>query len=447
MRIIIAGAGEVGFYLSRMLAQEHHDVIVIDSNPEVLGLVEAHTDVITITGNATSIQTLQEAGVYRADLLIAVTQLEEVNILVALIGKQLGAKKTIARVENHEYLEPFSNVDFHSLGIDSMIYPSELAVTEIVWLIKRATARNVFEFENGKLSLLEMMIEAEAPVVNKSISEVAQLYPHVHFRIVAIVRNANTIIPTGENTVRRHDLVFILTDTQAIDDIIEMTGKKKIVIKDIMILGGGILGQKAARRLGNDYGVKLIEHERKKSHQLANDLTNALVLHGDGRNMDLLVEEGLKSMDAFIAVTGNAETNIMACLSAKKQGVKKTIALVENMSYMLLTQNLGIDTVINQKLIAASHIFSFIRRGDIVQLMSLSDAEAEVCEYIAKPHTKIVDTPIKNLRGFPKGAIIGGVIRNNEAFITVGDSIIRPNDRVVVFSRPEAIYDVETFFN
>jgi trk system potassium uptake protein TrkA len=328
-----------------------------------------------------------------------------------------------------------------------MIYPSELAVTEIVWLIKRATARNVFEFENGKLSLLEMMIEAEAPVVNKSISEVAQLYPHVHFRIVAIVRNANTIIPTGENTVRRHDLVFILTDTQAIDDIIEMTGNKKIVIKDIMILGGGILGQKAARRLGNDYGVKLIEHDRKKCHQLANDLTNALVLHGDGRNMDLLVEEGLKSMDAFIAVTGNAETNIMACLSAKKQGVKKTIALVENMSYMLLTQNLGIDTVINQKLIAASHIFSFIRRGDIVQLMSLSDAEAEVCEYIAKPHTKIVDTPIKNLRGFPKGAIIGGVIRNNEAFITVGDSIIRPNDRVVVFSRPEAIYDVETFFN
>jgi trk system potassium uptake protein TrkA len=447
MKIIIAGAGEVGFYLSQMLAQEHHDVVVIDTNAEVLGLVQAHTDVMTIEGNATSVKTLQEAGINRADLLIAVTQFEDVNILTAVIGKQLGAKKTIARVDNPEYIDPASNINFTTIGIDSLIYPSELAITEIIWLIKQANARNVFEFENGKLSMIEMTIKEDAPVVNKTVSEVAKMYPHIHFRIVAIVRNVNTIIPTGENTLRKHDLVFIIADTQAIEDIITMTGHKKIIIKDIMILGGGKLGSKAAKSLGDNYSVKLIDSNRKKCSQLANDLANTLVLHGDGRNLDLLMQEGIEGMDAFIAVTGNTETNIMACLSAKKKGVKKTIALVENMNYMLLTQNLGIDTVINQKMIAASHIFSFIRKGDIVQLMSLSDADAEVCEYIAKPNTKIVNTPIKKLSGFPKGAIIGGVIRGEKSFIIIGDSIIRPNDRVVVFSRPEAIYQVETFFN
>ena len=447
MKIIIAGAGEVGFYLSKMLAEEHHDIVVIDTNREVLGFVEAHTDLITIEGNATSVKTLHNAGIGQADMLIAVTQLEEVNLLTAALGKQLGAQTTIARVENPEYLDPRSNINFKPLGVDSLIYPSELAVTEIAWLVKRATARNVFEFENGKLSLLEMTIEDGAPVVNASISEIASRHAHLHFRIVAIVRNANTVIPNGEDKLRRHDLIFIITDTTSIDEISFMTGHKKIAIKDIMILGGSRLGFRAAQRLGGDYTVKLIESNRRKCTQLASDLTNALVLHGDGRNMDLLVEEGIDGMDAFIAVTGDTETNIMACLSAKKRGVKKTIALVENMGYMLLTQNLGIDTVINQKLIAASHIFSFIRKGDIVQLMGLADADAEVCEYIAKPNTKIVNTPIKELRNFPKGAIIGGVIRGEESFITIGDSVIQPQDRVVVFSRPEAIYDVETFFN
>lgn len=446
MRIIIAGAGEVGFYLSKMLAEENHDVIVIDTNEDVLGLVEAHSDVMTIEGSATSVQILKEAGIGEADMLIAVTQLEEVNILAAALGKQLGAKTTIARVENSEYLEEGCSIDFKALGIDSMIYPSELAMTEIFWLIKQATARNVFEFENGKLSLLEMMIEEGAPVVNKSISQVAQMFAGVHFRIVAIVRNMNTIIPTGENTLRKHDLVYIITDTQTIDDIIAFTGHKKVIIKNIMILGGGRLGFKAAKRLGDNYSVKLIENNRRKCANLANELTNALILHGDGRNMDLLVEEGIQSTDAFIAVTGDTETNIMACLAAKRKGVKKTIALVENMSYLLLTQNLGIDTVINQKLIAASHIFSFIRKGEIVMLMSLSDADAEIVEYIAKPNTKIIDTPIKDL-GFPNDAIIGGVIRGEEGFITVGDSVIQADDRVVVFSRPEAIHDVERFFN
>lgn len=447
MKIIIAGAGEVGFYLSRMLAQEHHDIIVIDVNPEVLALVESQTDLITIEGSSTSIEILKRAGVASADLLIAVTQLEEVNLLTAAIGKQLGAKRTIARVESAEYLQLGCAVNFQGMGIDSMIYPSELATTEVEWLIRQATARNAFEFEDGKLSLLELSIEEEAPVVNKSIMEIAQIHPHLNFRIVAIVRNAKTIIPTGSNFLRRHDLVFIIADTKSIDEIIAFTGNKKIIIRNIMILGGSKLGIKTSRRLSEFFSVKLIEHNRNKCEQLANDLPNTLVLHGDGRNVDFLLEEGLKTMDAFIAVTGDTETNIMACLSAKRKGVKKTIALVENMDYMLLTQNLGIDTVINRKLIAASHIFSFIRKGEIVLLMNLSDADAEVCEYIVKPNTKITQGKIKDLPDFPKGAIIGGVIRGNESFITVGNSTLQPDDRVVIFTRPEAIAEVESFFH
>ena len=447
MKIIIAGAGEVGFYLSKMLAQERHDITVIDINPEVLGLVQAHTDVITIEGSSTSIQTLKEAGVGRADLLIAVTQLEDVNLLTASIGKQLGAKTTIARVENSEYIEAGCQIDFKALGVDSMIHPSELAVTEIVWLVKQASARNAYEFENGKLTLIEMTIAEGAPVANRTISEVAQIYAHLNFRIVAIVRNAKTIIPTGENSLRRHDLAFIIADTHAIGEIITFTGNKNFLIKTIMILGGSKLGMHAAQRLGQDCTVKLIELDRNKCLHLANHLTKAMVLHGDGRNLELLEEEGIGAMDAFIAVTGDTETNILASLSAKKKGVKKTIALVENMGYLFLTQTLGIDTVINQKLIAASHIFSFIRKGEIVRLMNLSDAEAEVVEYVVKPHTKITTNSIKNLAGFPKGAIIGGVIRGEESFITVGDSVLRPDDRVVVFTKPEAIPVLESFFH
>ncbi len=447
MKIIIAGAGEVGFYLSRMLTQEHHDIVVIDTNREVLALVESYTDLITIEGSSTSISTLKHAGVANADLLIAVTQLEEVNILTATLGKHLGAKTTIARVENSEYLEDGCAIDFKRLGIDSMIFPGDLATTEIIWLIKQATARNAFEFENGKLTLLEMSIGLEAPVANKSIMEIAQMYPHLKFRIVAIVRNARTIIPTGINFLRRHDLVFIIADNHAIDEVIAFTGNKKITIKNIMILGGSKLGAKTAQRLGDDFAVKLIDNHREKCEQLADELTNTLVLHGDGRSIDFLIEEGIESMDAFIAVTGDTETNIMTCLLAKRRGVKKTIALVDNMDYMLLTQNLGIDTVINQKLIAASHIFSFIRKGEIVLLMNLSDADAEICEYVVKPNTKITTNAIKDLTGFPKGAIIGGVIRGEESFITVGDSVLQPDDRVVVFSRPEAIEQLETFFH
>jgi len=447
MKIIIAGAGEVGFYLTKMLAQEYHDITVIDINREVLGVVQAHHDVITIEGSATSIATLKEAGIQRADLLIAVTQLEEVNILTAALGKKLGAKLTIARVENSEYLDAKCEIDFKSLGIDAMIYPSQLAATEVAWLIKRASARNAFEFENGKLSLIEMIVAPEAPVVNKSISEIAQMYRHLNFRIVAIVRNAKTIIPTGENSLRRHDLAFIITDTHAIDEIVAFTGNKKITIKNILILGGSKLGLKVAQRLENDYAVKLVEMDRERSIRLANQLSKAMVLHGDGRNLELLEEVGIEKIDAFIAVTDNNETNILASLTAKKKGVKKTIALVENMGYLLLSQTLGIDTVINQKLIAASHIFSFIRKGEIVWLMSMSDADAEVVEYIAKPHTKITLNSVKNLTEFPRGAIIGGVIRGEESFITVGSSVIEPGDRVVVFSKPEAIPEVETFFH
>ncbi len=446
MRIIIAGAGEIGFYLSQMLAKESHDIVVIDKNRDILNWVDSHTDVITTCGDSTSIKTLQEAGADRADLLIAVTQLQETNLLIAAIGKQLGAKKTIARVDNSEYLRTDIDVNFEILGIDSLIYPKCLAAQEIDWVLKQATAKSAVEFEDGKLILIEMTIEKDAPIDNKTMVEIGQMNIGLDFRIVAVAHQGKTIIPHGYDKVHEGDRIFIVVNRESTDELINLTGNQKIIIKDIMILGGSRLGVKIAQQLQNYYSVKLIEDDRKKCVELANFLTNTLVLHGDGRDMDFLMEENIDKMDAFIAVTGDSETNMLTCLSVKEKGVKKTIALIENMSYTILSQNLGIDTIINKQLIAASYIFRFIRKGEIVLATNLSSVDAEIFEYYVKPGMKITKKPIKDLN-FPTGAIIGGVVRGNESFITIGSTLIKPGDYAVVFSLPDAIHEVEVFFN
>ncbi|OQY45611.1 MAG: Trk system potassium transport protein TrkA [Anaerolineaceae bacterium 4572_78] len=335
MRIIIAGAGEIGFYLSQMLAKESHDIVVIDKNRDILNWVDSHTDVITTCGDSTSIKTLQEAGADRADLLIAVTQLQETNLLIAAIGKQLGAKKTIARVDNSEYLRTDIDVNFEILGIDSLIYPKCLAAQEIDWVLKQATAKSAVEFEDGKLILIEMTIEKDAPIDNKTMVEIGQMNIGLDFRIVAVAHQGKTIIPHGYDKVHEGDRIFIVVNRESTDELINLTGNQKIIIKDIMILGGSRLGVKIAQQLQNYYSVKLIEDDRKKCVELANFLTNTLVLHGDGRDMDFLMEENIDKMDAFIAVTGDSETNMLTCLSVKEKGVKKTIALIENMSYTI----------------------------------------------------------------------------------------------------------------
>lgn len=445
MRIIIAGMGDVGYHLAKQLSQESHDIIAIDTNQERLSYTDSMTDVMTITGSSTSIKTLLSAKVNKADLLVAVTSSEEVNITTAILGKKLGAKKTIARIGNSEYQDPDSKINFSEIGIDFMIYPEELAALETVNLILRTAATDILEFEKGKLTVMGLRLDKNAPVIRRTMSDVAREYHTVDFRVVAIYRNFKTIIPSGNDRFIPNDQVFVITNQKGMESVLKLSGKENIKFENIMILGGGKIGRRVARLLEKTMKVKLIESNEEKSFELADQLKSTLVIKGDGRDIDLLAQEGIIDMDAFISLTEDAETNIITCLMAKHLGVTKTIALVDKVDYVPLTQTIGLDSLINKKLIAANSISRFIRKGEVIAIASLEGIDAEVLEYEASPNSPSVKKKVKDL-GFPKDAIIGGVIRGEESFITIGDSQIKPHDKVVVISLPGSVKKVDKFF-
>jgi len=445
MKIVIAGAGDVGFHLSRMLSIEDHDIVLIDIAKEKLTYAENHLDIMVYKGNATSPENLENAGIRECDLLIAVTSSQSVNINVAIIGKQLGAKKTVARVSYMEYVSENSPVDFKSLGIDYMISPGELAAIEIEKLIEQPAFTESFDFDKGELSLVGLNLTETAPLIDRSIQSLAQLNGELHFMPVAIQRNNDIVIPRGGDFFRLGDHVYFVTQPEGIAQIMQFCDKSATYINNVMILGGSRIGFKTARNLCNELNIKLVERDANKATDLAEDLNNVLVIHGDGTNVELLEEEGIEEMDAFIAVTGNSETNIMSCLLAKAKGVTKTIALVENMDYIHLSQTIGIDTLINKKLIAAGDIFRHIRKGNIISVRNLYDSDAEILEFEVVPNSKITKKPIKDLN-FPKTALIGGLVRDGKGYITLGNTQIFPGDHVVVFARPESIKKVESFF-
>ncbi len=445
MLIVIAGVGDVGFHLAKQLSKEGNDIVAIDKDSEKLAYAESLTDILAINGSSTSIQTLKDAKIEKADLLVAVTASEEVNIATAILGKKLGAKKCIARVGNAEYVSQESGINFKQLGIDYLIYPEEMAAQEIVSLIQRTAATDVLEFEKGKLSILGLKLDKKAPVIQKTISEVAKEYTSADFRVVAIHRNQRTIIPSGNDKFLVNDQVFVITNPDGFETALKLAGKENIKFENIMILGGGKIGKRVAELLEGSMSVKLIEANEQKSIDLADELKNTLVLRGDGRDIDLLAQEGIIDMDAFIAVTEDAETNIISSLMAKHLGVTKTITLVDRVDYIPLTQTIGLDSLINKKLIAAYNISRFIHKGEIVTLATLEGIDAEVFEYTAKPGALITKQKIKDC-SFPKEAIIGGIIRGEESFIAIGDTQIHNNDKVVVFSLPGAIKKMEKFF-
>jgi len=446
MLIVIAGMGSVGFHLAKQLSKESHDIVAIDADSEKLTYAGSLTDILAIHGSSTSIQTLKDAKIEKADLLVAVTSSEEVNITTAILGKKLGAKKCIARVGNAEYLSPNSGINFSQLGIDYLIYPEEMAAQEIVSLIFRTAATDVLEFEKGKLSILGLKLDKNAPVIQRKISEVAHEYTSVDFRIVAIHRNLKTIIPTGNDKFLFNDQVFVITNPEGIEMSLKLAGKENLKFENIMILGGGRIGKRVAELLEGTMNVKLIEADEQKSIDLADELKNTLVLRGDGRDIDLLAQEGIIDMDAFIAVTEDAETNIISSLMAKHLGVTKTITLVDRVDYIPLTQTIGLDSLINKKLIAANNISRFINKGEVVAIATLEGIDADVYEYTAHPGSPITKEKIKDIH-FPKEAIIGGMIRNNEGYIAIGDTQIRGGDKVVVFALPGALKKIEKFFH
>jgi len=446
MKIIIAGAGEVGKYLAKMLLKEDHDIVVIDNNEKRLRSIESDKDVLTIYGSCTSIRVLQEAGVKNADLFIAVTITEEINTIAAILAKRLGARKTISRLDSMEYLEPDNKPYLLSLGIDRMIYPEFIAAKEVIGLIKQTGTSEIFEFSGGKLTLFVVRLDAKAPIVGKTLREADAITKSTDFRAVAITRNEKTIIPKGNDVLMADDLVYVITNPSGIQALLKYAGKKKLDIGNVMILGGSRIGRMVAKRLQSQLNIKMVEIDAEKCEVLANELSKVLIINGDGRDADFLVEEGISEMDAFVAVTGNSETNILSCIMAKKLGVKKTIAEVENLDFIEVASQMGVDTIVNKKLSAASHIYTFTMKAEVASIKCLTGSDAEVLEFVVQPGARITTDILKQI-DFPEGAIIGGVVRGDRSYIASGTTQVKANDKVVVFALPDAIFEIENYFN
>ncbi len=448
MKIIIAGAGEVGFHLAKLLSFESQEITLIDLDKERLNYAETHLDIKVVSGDITSVSVLKSSNISNADLFISVTSFETSNITSCVLAKQLGAKKTIARISNAEFIQNKSELEFEKLGIDELISPESLAASEIELLMSQSVFNDTYEFENGALTMLGLTLSEKAEIINKTVKLAAEFLPDLHFMPIAIQRKGSraTVIPRGDTVFLKGDRVVFITSKGGDEELCKLTGRQKTQIKNIMILGGGQIGSTSAEELANSgFNIKIVEKSKERAIDLADQLSEALVINGDGRNIELLEEENFSNMDALISVTGNSETNIMSCLVAKSKGVKKTIALVENMDYFALSHSIGVDTLINKKLLAANSIFRYIRKGEVVAMTKLVNMDAELLEFVVNDASKICGLHIKNI-DFPRSAIIGGVIRENEGYIALGDFKIQAGDRVVVCCMPQSIKKVESLF-
>jgi trk system potassium uptake protein TrkA len=444
MKIIIAGAGEVGTHLAKLLSQENQDIILMDTDEENLN-IPYNFEIMTILGNPTSIADLRSAGVKEADMFIAVTPEESTNMTACMLATNLGAHKTIARVSNDEYILSKNMAFFSRLGVDSLICPETLAAAEIVNALKTPWSRQWWELAGGKLILVGAKVRENAPIVNKFLYDLSREEKFYH--IVAIKRGNQTIIPRGSDQIFSGDTLFFTTTPEHVDDIKVLAGKDNIHINRVTIMGGSRIAVKVSEQLPDHIRVKMVEKNKEKSYRLAETVENhVMVINGDGRNTDLLIRENIKNCDAFIALTENSETNILACVTAKSLGVPKTVAEVENIDYIQMAEKLDIGTVINKKLIAVSHIYQFLLDADVSTVKCMTFANAEVAELVARPNAKITRKPVKELN-LPKDMTLGGKISNGKAEIIDGETTIQPGDHVVVFCLDTAMRKIEDYFN
>jgi trk system potassium uptake protein TrkA len=444
MKIVIAGAGEVGTHLAKMLSRENHDIVIVDSDGDRLHNLSSSCDLLTLTGNVTSKRLLLEAGVNEADLFVAVTPSDDTNIVSAVIAKKMGAKLTVVRVGSDELISRENRDMFTGLGVDSMVYPEKIASREVSNALHQSGVSNIVDFLGGKLSVLGVRMERNAPIVGKTLEEAAAIY-QMEYRAVAVLHNGQTIIPRRNFRFEENDLVYVVTNHAGIKGILTHSGNNQGDLHQVMILGGSHIGRLITKDLGKRYKIKIFESDKKKAYKLSDQFNNALIINGDGTQIDLLIEEGLRNTDVFIAVTGDSEDNILSCLVAKNMGVKHTVAEIENLDYIKLAERLGIDTIINKKLIAAAHIYRYTLSATIAKIKQLSLTDAEAMEFVVSPKSKIIEQPL-NKTDFPENAIIGGVVRGTSGFVATGETHLQPGDHAVVFLMPSAINEVSRFF-
>ena len=446
MKIIIGGAGAVGTHLAELLSNEKQDIILMDEDKDKLSAMDSNFDLMTVCASPTSIMALKNAGVSDADLFIAVTPEESRNMTACMIATNLGAKKTVARIDNYEYLLPKHKEFFAKLGVHSLIYPEMLAAKDIVDAIKMSWIHQWWEFYGGALILIGAKMKETAQILNVPLFELGSR--NIPFHIVAIKRGNATIIPRGDDTIKLNDIVYFTTTRKYVPYIRKISGKEHYPeVRNVMIMGGSRIAVRASQYIPDSMQVKIIESDLNRCHRLT-DLVDdkVMIINGDGRDLNLLAEEGLKDTDAFVALTGNSETNILACLAAKRMGVTKTVAEVENIDYISMAESLDIGTVINKKMIAASHIYQMMLDADVANVKCLTFADADVAEFKVKEGSRITQKPIKDM-GLPKGITIGGLIRNGEGQLVTGNTMIQPGDHVVVFCLGMMIKKAEKFFN
>ena len=443
MKIVIAGAGDVGTHLAKMLSGEEQDIIVIDNDESRLASLESY-NLLTVHGSAVSFSTLKSVGMGSCGLFIAVTPFETRNIIACSIAKKLGAKRTVARIDNSEFLRKEHTGYFTSLGVDSLIYPEYLAGKEIVTALRKTWVRNWFELFDGQLIVVGVKIRANSPLCGKRLREVTTVSRYLH--VSAIKRNRETIIPHGDDSVLENDIVYIATMRQYIDHVMTVCGKEDIPVDKVLVMGGGDIAVQLAQMAQDRVSIKIIEEDRELCEKLAESLPGCSIVCGDARDTDLLEEEGVSDYDVFVALTASSEANILGCMMAKEHGVRKTIAQVENLQFISQAEMLNIGTVINKKPIASSHIFQIMLDNDVTNAKCLALADAEVAEFVVKDGSKVTKSPVKDLR-LPYGMTIAGLVRDGHGELVTGNTLLRPGDHIVVFCLSGAIHKIERAFS
>lgn len=446
MKIVIAGAGAVGTHLSKLLSTENHDCVLIDDEEDRLDGIDTKYDLMALCASPTSISTLKDAGVGGADLFVGVTTDESRNITACCLAHALGAKKTVARIDNYEYLREQNQQLFRQLGVDSLVYPEVLAAADIINGLKMSWARQRWDVHDGALLMLGIKLRSTAQILNRPLRELCG--PDDPYLVVAVKRGDDTIIPSGMDELHELDLVYFMTTQEYIPYIRKIVGKEHYEdVKNVIIMGGGKTAVRAALTMPEYMNTKIIEQDFARCEQLNQLLTgsDAMVIHGDGRDLSLLQEEGIRNTQAFVALTGNAETNILACLTAKKLGVRKTVAMVENLDYVSMAESLDIGTIINKKTVAASHIFQMMLKADVRNLRSLMMVDSDVAELVAAEGSKVTRKPVKAL-GLPSGVAIGGLVRHGQGMLVNGNTQIEAGDSVMVFCHEHQLGKLERFF-
>lgn len=446
MKIIICGAYGIGTHLAKMLSRNHEDITLIDEDDERLAQIGTDFDLLTAQASPSSIKALREAGAEHADLFIAVTPEESLNITSCVLAKALGAKKTVAKISNSEYTAPELQDFFTGLGVSSLIYPEKLAAVDIINGLKMSWVRQRWDVHNGALVMLAIKLRETCEILNNPLKNLCG--PDDPYHVVAIKRLNDTIIPGGNDELKLYDLAYFMTTTQYIPYIRKIVGKELYVdVKNVMIMGGGATAVRAINTMPDYLDTKLIEINEERCEELNNllDDDKALIINGDGRDTQLLQEEGIKNTQAFVALTNNAETNILACLTAKRLGVRKTVAMVENVDYVSMAESLDIGTIINKKAIAASHIYQIMLDAKVMNMRFIMTANADVAEFVAQAGSRVTKKPVKDL-GLPKEATIGGLVRGDEGMLVSGHTQIQAGDIVMVFCHNINLKTIERLF-